>query len=189
MKHPKPRTLVLAAIACCLAAGLSGCSGEAKDLSNTQVAGALAYDSAYVTVNTLQNTDAVNYSKTILKTTSDPEIKAFANNVIAVRAAEDKKMAKIKDVENIDPNDPTTPAEASEQLDLSLRKMGVNAQGTPSAAPSTDAGYITAMLANIKASLATTRVEILEGGPGGVPFAKQVFLDRTNELEQLKALN
>lgn len=183
--HPRARSICLLAIAACLTIALTGC-GEAKELSNTSIADALDFDNAYVTVTRLQNTDATNYSNTILKSTSNPDIKSFATSSIALRAREAKKLDKISDVENID--DPMTVHEASRQLDRSPERMAVNADGTPSVAPSSDAGYRTAMLANVKGALASTNVEVLGGGPGGVPFARQVYTDRSNELEQLKAL-
>jgi uncharacterized protein (DUF305 family) len=174
--------LACLALACVLAA--SGCNANSR--SDGRVALGLATDSAYLTVLAAQNRTAVAYSQAIMRAKPSKQVSAFAVQVITSRAKEAKKILELQS-EDTQKSDFTLP-DAAAQLGRSLAHLGITADGKPLAAPSTDAGYIAAMTANDKAVLKSSSVNTDHGSPGVVPFAKDVILQRTSELETLRNL-
>jgi uncharacterized protein (DUF305 family) len=172
---------MLACVVVALALVASGCSSDAPE--SGRVALGLATDKAYLTILSAENDTAVAYSQAILKTDPSAEVTSIAKNAISLREQEAKKITKLE-ANDSDDSEFTLP-DAAEQLNTSLSELGLSATGTPLAAPSTEAGYIKAMTANGKAVLKATEPEADHGSPGVVPFAKQVALDRTDELQSL----
>ena len=167
--------LVVAALAA------TGCGGSTT--GNAIIDSRNEIDAAYEAVAAAQIAQAVAYSEAILKTTSDPEIKKFAESVIATRKVWTQKLERF--TQN---NEPIELPKASYALDISLKSLGITADGTPLAAPSTDEGYLAAMKLNDRASLRAATVNSRAGGPGTSQLANLVILDATEELAEIKLL-
>jgi uncharacterized protein (DUF305 family) len=167
--------LVVAALA------MAGCGGSTT--GNAVIDSRNEIDAAYEAVAVAQIAQAVAYSEAILKTTKDPEIKNFAQQVIDTRKVWTQKLERFTKT-----GDTVSLPTASHDLDISLKSLGVTADGTPLAAPSTDEGYLSAMASNDRASLRAATVNSRGGGPGTSQLANLVILDATKELAAIKAL-
>jgi uncharacterized protein (DUF305 family) len=175
----KPRiVLTLLAVAALTVTGCgSGSTGNALIDSRNEI------DAAYEAVIAPQIAQAVAYSNAIMKSTSDPEIKKFAQSVIDTRKAWSTKLERFtKTGEKVDV------AKASHDLDISLKSLGVTPDGALLAAPSSDAGYLKAMKSLDRAALRAAEVNSRDGGPGTAQLANLVILDATKELEAIKQL-
>jgi hypothetical protein len=179
----KPVTYALACFA--LAAGICGC-GNSSPQPPSNLQQGLSTDSAYLAVLEAQNLNAQLYSTAVLKTTRDSRIRAFAKIVVAERAKERPAFATLRS-RGAGGAIPTLPA-AAKTLGLPLRSLAVNADGTPLAAPKSDAAYVKAMTANDQAVVAASQKENLNGSAVVLPFAKNVFLERSSELKTLSGL-
>lgn len=172
--------LVLLAVA---ALAATGC-GDTSSTGNAEVDRRNQIDSAYEAVAAAQIANAVAYSNAILKTTSDPEIKQFAESVLAAREKWTAKLERFRrtgaKVENL--------AKASYTLDVSLKDLGITADGTPLAAPSSDEGYLAAMKLNDRASLRAAAVNSKLGGPATSQLSNLVIQGATQELAEIKQL-
>ncbi|MBJ7354684.1 MAG: hypothetical protein JHC98_07655 [Thermoleophilaceae bacterium] len=160
---------------------MTGCGGSTT--GNAVIDSRNEIDAAYEAVAAAQIATAVDYSNAILKTTSDPEIKKFAESVIATRKVWSEKLERF--TRN---GEPMELPKASYALDISLKSLGITADGTPLAAPSTDDGYLAAMKLNDRASLRAASVNSRNGGPGTSQLANIVILDATKELAAIKVL-
>jgi uncharacterized protein (DUF305 family) len=161
--------------------GLAGCSGSTT--GNPTIDSRNEIDAAYEAVAVAQIAQAVAYSNAILKTSSDPKVKQFAETVLTNRKAWTQKLERFtKTGETVDL------PKASHDLDISLKSLGVTADGKPLAAPSTDEGYLQAMKLNDRASLRAATVNSHSGGPGTSQLANLVILDATEELAEIKQL-
>lgn len=170
--------LVLLAVAAVTATGCGdGGTGNAIIDQRNKI------DAAYEAVAVAQFAQAVAYSNAILKTTSDPEIKKFAESVIASRQKWSTKLERFTET-----GEKTTIPKASYTLDISLKSLGITSDGTPLAAPSNDAGYLTAIKSNDRASLRAARVNSRAGGPGTSQLANLVIQGATQELAEIKQL-
>jgi uncharacterized protein (DUF305 family) len=167
--------LVVAALA------VAGCGGSST--GNALIDQRNKIDAAYEAVAAVQIAQAVAYSESILKTTSDPAIKKFAESVLTTRETWTTKLERFSKT-----GEAVTLPSASHTLDVSLKSLGVTADGTLLAAPSTDAGYLQAMKSNDRASLRAAAVNSRAGGPGTSQLANIVILDATEELAEIKAL-
>jgi uncharacterized protein (DUF305 family) len=176
----KASTFLVLLVVASLAA--TGCGGTST--GNPEVDRRNQLDAAYEAVAAAQIEVATDYSNAILKTTKDPEIEKFANSVLAERKQWTEKLDRLRrtgeEVESL--------AKASYILDISLKDLGITADGTPLAAPSSDAGYLTAMKSNDKASLLAAEVNNGEGGPATSQLSNLVIQGATQELEQIKQL-
>jgi hypothetical protein len=164
----KARTFLALLVVAALAA--TGCgdstSTEAPEPDRSQI------DAAYGAVATAQFANAVGYSDAILKTTTDPEIKKFAQSVIAQR----EEWSAM-----IDESQPEDLTKAAETLAIPLESLGVTADGTPLAAPSSDAGYLSAMKLNNQASVRAAEV-------ANTQLADQVIQGASEELSEIEQL-
>lgn len=168
--------LVVAALA------MTGC-GESSTTGNAIIDSRNKIDAAYEAVAGLQIAQGVAYSEAILKTTSDPEIKKFAESAIETRKVWTQKFERFSKT-----GQEMTLGQASRELDVSLKSLGITADGTPLAAPSSDDGYLEAMKSINRASLRAAKVNSRAGGPGTSQLANLVILDATEELAEIKAL-
>ncbi|MGK2877315.1 MAG: hypothetical protein ACSLFF_01865 [Solirubrobacterales bacterium] len=160
----------------------TGCGGSSTT-GNASIDARLKIDAAYEAVVAAQIENAEGYSNSILKTTTDPEIESFAESVLATRKAWSQKLERFRKT-----GDTMEVKKASYTLDISLKSLGITADGTPLAAPSSDAGYLAAMKLNDRGSLKAARVNSRAGGPGTSQLANVVILDTTEELAQIKQL-
>lgn len=176
----KARTFLILLAVAALAA--TGCGGTST--GNPEVDARNQLDSAYEAIAAAQIAQAVAYSEAILKTTSDPEIKKFAESVLAEREKWTAKLERFRrtgeKVENL--------AKASYTIDISLKSLGITADGKPLAAPSSDEGYLAAMKLNDRASLRAATVNSREGGPATSQLANLVIQGATQELAEIKQL-
>lgn len=160
---------------------MAGCGGSTT--GNPTVDSRNQIDAAYEAVAAAQIDQAVAYSNAILKTTSDPEIKKFAGSALAARKVWAQKLERFTTTgETVDL------PKASHTLDISLKSLGVTADGTPLAAPSTDDGYLQAMKLNDRASLRAATVNSRAGGPGTSQLSNLVIQGATQELLEIKQL-
>jgi uncharacterized protein (DUF305 family) len=175
----KPRTLLsLLAVAALAAAGCGGSStGNATVDARNQI------DAAYEAVAAVQIDQAVAYSEAIQKASSDPGIKKFARKAIETRKVWSQKLKRF----TMSGGTVSLPT-ASHDLNVSLQSLGVTADGTPLAAPSSDQGYLAAMASNDRACLRAATVNSRNGGPGTSQLANLVILDATAELAEIKTL-
>jgi hypothetical protein len=178
------RRPTIVVLLCALAVLATGC--DSSTTSNPEINARLEIDDAFVTVAPLQNDAAIAYSQAILKTTDDPQIKQLADDVIKRRQTENEKFDKLQ--KNYHSNGAPTPQEAADTLDTTLEKLAITAAGKPLAAPSSDSAYLKALEANLKGSLVAINADIDGGGPGTVPFAKEMLFDRTSQLEKVNGL-
>lgn len=175
----KPRIVLSLLVVASLA--VAGC-GESTT-GNPLVDKRNEIDAAYEAVAGAQIAQAVAYSESILTTTADRRIKKFAQSVIDTRKVWTSKLERFTMT-----GDTVDLPKASHTLDISLKSLGVTADGTPLAAPSTDAGYLQAMKLNDRASLRAAAVNSRAGGPGTSQLANLVILDATKELAAIKLL-
>jgi uncharacterized protein (DUF305 family) len=160
---------------------MTGCGGSTT--GNAVIDSRNEIDAAYEAVTAPQIAQAVAYSGAILKTTSDPEIKKFAQSAIDARKVWTQKLERFTKT-----GEKVSVATASHDLDISLKSLGITADGTMLAAPSSDSGYLQAMKLNNRASLRAATVNSRAGGPGTSQLANLVILDATEELAEIKAL-
>lgn len=172
--------LVLLAVA---ALAVTGC-GDSTTTGNPEVDRRNKLDSAYEAVAAAQIANAVGYSNAILRTTAEPEIKAFAESALAEREKWSAKLDRLRNtgdrIENL--------AKASYTLDISLKSLGVTADGARPASPSGDAGYLSAMQLNDRASLRAAEANSGSGGPATVQLANLVIQGATQELAKITQL-
>lgn len=164
----KARTFLALLVVASLAA--TGCG----DSSSTEEpkADTAQLNAAYEAVAAAQFANAIGYSDAILKATSDPDIKSFAESVLAQRETWN---------ETLDQSQPEDLTKAAETLAISLKSLGITADGTPLAAPSSDAGYLSAMKLNNEASLRAAEAVKSE-------LANQVTQGATQELSVIEQL-
>ncbi|MGH2959873.1 MAG: hypothetical protein ACRDKE_09725 [Solirubrobacterales bacterium] len=171
--------LVLLAVA---ALAVSGCGGTST--GNPEVDARNQLDTAYEAIAAAQIAQAVAYSEAILKSTSDPEIKQFAESVLAERKQWTQKLDRLRRTgekqEDL--------AKASHTIDISLKSLGITADGTRLAAPSSDAGYLSAMKLNDRASLRAATANSRRGGPATSQLSNLVIQGATQELAEIKQL-
>lgn len=164
----KARTFLALLVVASLAA--TGCG----DSSSTEEpkADSAQLNAAYEAVAAAQFENAIGYSNAILKSTSDPDIKDFAESVIAQR---EEWSATIDDSQKQDLT------EAADTLAVPLKSLGITADGVQLAAPSSDAGYLSAMKLNNQASLRAAEVATSK-------LANQVIQGASKELEEISQL-
>lgn len=164
----KARTFLALLVVASLAA--TGCgdssSSEAPGPDNGEL------HSAFESVAASQFANAVGYSNAILKTSSDPDVKKFAESAIAQREEWSETLDRSQS------EDLTKSAEA---LGIPLKSLAITADGTPLAAPSSDAGYLSAMKLNNQASLRAAKA-----APSAL--ASQVTQGATQELAEIEQL-
>lgn len=164
----KARTFLALLVVAALAA--TGC-GDSTSTEKPKVNSA-QLDRAYKTVAATQFANADGYSSAILNTTTDAEIRKFANSVIYQRQVWNGSL---------DPLPMGDRTEAADTLGLPLKSLGITADGTPLAAPSSDAGYLSAMKLNNQASLRAAEVAKSD-------LANQVIRGATQELAEIEKL-
>jgi hypothetical protein len=164
----KARTvLVLLAVASLATTGCGDSSTtDAPKVDSAQL------NAAYEAVAAAQFANAIGYSDAILKATSDVEIKSFAESVLVRR-----EMWKA----TLNESQPDDLTKAAETLAISMKSLGITAEGTPLAAPSSDAGYLSAMRLNNQASLRAAEAAKSD-------LAIQVIQGATKELEESERL-
>lgn len=161
---------------------LAGC-GDTSSTGNPEVDQRSANDAAYEAIAAAQIENAENYSNAILSTTTNEQIRSLAEQVVAERGEQTDLLNRLRKT-----GEPVDIAKASHTLDISLSDLGVSADGKPMAAPSSDAGYVAAMKANLEGAILAAQAEIGDGGPGTTQLANRVYSTATAELEQLKAI-
>lgn len=164
----KARTFLVLLVVAALAT--TGCgdssSSEGSEPDRAQL------DSAYEAVAAAQFANAVGYSNAVLKTTTDPAIKTFAESVLAQR----KEWSA-----SLDETQTDDLSAAADTLAIPLKSLGISADGVPLAAPSTDAGYLSAMKLNDQASLRAAEVATSQ-------LANQVIQGASQELSEIEQL-
>jgi hypothetical protein len=170
VQNLKSLSVVLVVVALTLA----GCGGSTKRDATTDSHSEL--DAAYGAVVGAQIAQAVAYSEAILKTTSDPAIKKFAASVLGSRKAWTAQLDQLDTR-----GDAIDVARAARALKIPLASLGINPDGTPLGAPSTDAGYLRAMELIDKSS-------VRAGRPNTSQLAALAVHDATAELVKIKRL-
>jgi uncharacterized protein (DUF305 family) len=173
----KASSLLVLLVVAALAA--TGCGDSST--GNAQVDARNAIDAAYEVVAGAQFAQADAYSQAILESTKDPEIKSFAESVISSRKEWSTKLERFRKT-----GEQMSIPKASYTLDISLKSLGITADGTPLAAPSSDTGFLSAMKLNDRASLRAAKVNYSDGGPGTSQLSNLVLQGATQELAQIK---
>jgi uncharacterized protein (DUF305 family) len=161
----------------------AGC-GQATETGNASIDARSKTDTAYEAVASVQVANALAYSNAILKTTKDPQIKSFAQEVITERNTAEDILKRVRKI-----GAPMGVKKASYVLDVSLADMAITADGTPLATPASDAAYIKAMRSNLKGTFAAAAAHQNKGGPGTSQLSARLQGSATHELEQLKTLD
>jgi predicted outer membrane protein len=161
----------------------AGC-GEATETGNATIDARSKTDAAYEAVASVQVANALAYSNAILKTTTDPQIKSFAQEVVTERNTVEDILKRLRKV-----GAPMDVKKASYQLDVSLKDLAITADGKPLAVPAEDAAYIKAMRSNLEGTFTAAAAHQNKGGPGTSQLSARLQGSATHELEQLKALN
>jgi uncharacterized protein (DUF305 family) len=172
---------VLAALTIALALALGGCGDTTPPVAEE----GLETDSAYLTVLTAQNENAIEYSKAIVKTTKSDEVEEFASKVIEGRNAESDEISKLQQDGR---PETATLSEAAETLGFPLSQFAISADGQPLTSPSTDQGYVKAMKSNANGVIRASNAELKDGSPEVMSFARLITSEREDELDSLKEL-
>jgi hypothetical protein len=162
---------------------MAGCSSEGSTTGSEELDARSQVDAAYEAVASVQIANALIYSKAILASTKDPQIKKFAQEIVTERSTAEDIVKRLRKL-----GTPMDVKKASHELDVSLKDLAISRNGQPFAAPSTDAGYLKAMRSNLDGTYAAAVSHLGNGGPGTSQLSARLQGSAAHELEQLKQL-